>query len=75
LPFDEDQFDRALSMLVLHFVSDPHQAEREMLRVVRPGGIVAATVWDTLGECRASASSGIPLPQSSLARSVGVAFP
>jgi ubiquinone/menaquinone biosynthesis C-methylase UbiE len=49
LPFGENQFDRALSMLVLHFVSDPHQAVREMLRVVRPGGIVAATVWDTFG--------------------------
>jgi ubiquinone/menaquinone biosynthesis C-methylase UbiE len=49
LPFGENQFDRALSMLVLHFVSDAHQAVREMVRVVRPGGIVAATVWDTLG--------------------------
>jgi ubiquinone/menaquinone biosynthesis C-methylase UbiE len=49
LPFGENQFDRALSMLVLHFVSDPHQAAAEMLRVVRPGGIVAATVWDTFG--------------------------
>jgi SAM-dependent methyltransferase len=49
LPFGENQFDRALSMLVLHFVSDPHQAAAEMLRVVRPGGTVAATVWDTFG--------------------------
>ena len=36
-------------MLVLHFVSDPRQAVAEMLRVVRPGGIVAASVWDTFG--------------------------
>ncbi len=49
LPFAEKQFDRALSMLVLHFVSDPVQAVREMRRVVRPGGVVAATVWDTFG--------------------------
>ncbi|MBR1092347.1 methyltransferase domain-containing protein [Bradyrhizobium manausense] len=49
LPFGENQFDRALSMLVLHFVSDPRKAVAEMFRVVRPGGVVAATVWDTFG--------------------------
>ncbi len=49
LPFGDNQFDRALSMLVLHFVSDAHQAVSEMRRVVRPGGVVAATVWDTFG--------------------------
>jgi SAM-dependent methyltransferase len=49
LPFGENQFDRALSMLVLHFVSDARQAVAEMFRVVRPGGVVAATVWDTFG--------------------------
>ncbi|CAN5401882.1 class I SAM-dependent methyltransferase [soil metagenome] len=49
IPFGEDQFDRALSMLVLHFVPTPQKAVAEMLRVVRPGGIVAAAVWDTFG--------------------------
>jgi SAM-dependent methyltransferase len=49
IPFGENHFDRALSMLVLHFVPTPEQAVAEMLRVVRPGGIVAATVWDTFG--------------------------
>jgi len=49
LPFGDNQFDRALSMLVLHFVSNAHQAMSEMRRVVRPGGVVAATVWDTFG--------------------------
>jgi SAM-dependent methyltransferase len=37
------------SLLVLHFVSDPHQALREMRRVLRPGGTAAATVWDNYG--------------------------
>jgi ubiquinone/menaquinone biosynthesis C-methylase UbiE len=49
LPFEDGQFDRALSLLVLHFVSDPDKAIAEMRRVVRPGGVVAATVWDTFG--------------------------
>jgi SAM-dependent methyltransferase len=47
--FEDQQFDRALSLLVLHFVSDPAKAISEMRRVVRPGGVVAATVWDTFG--------------------------
>jgi SAM-dependent methyltransferase len=49
LTFDDRQFDRALSLLVLHFVSEPAKAISEMRRVVRPGGVVAATVWDTFG--------------------------
>jgi ubiquinone/menaquinone biosynthesis C-methylase UbiE len=49
LTFEDRQFDRALSLLVLHFVSDPAKAISEMRRVVRPGGVVAATVWDTFG--------------------------
>lgn len=49
LPFADAAFDRALSLLVLHFVSDAGQAARELRRVVRPGGIVAVSVWDTYG--------------------------
>jgi len=43
LPFPDGQFDRALSMLVLHFVSDPQRAVAEMRRVVRANGTAAAT--------------------------------
>ena len=49
LQFVDAQFDRALSMLVLHFVSDPERAIAEMRRVLRPEGIAAATVWDNFG--------------------------
>jgi SAM-dependent methyltransferase len=49
LLFEDRQFDRALSLLVLHFVPDYAKAISEMRRVVRPGGVVAATVWDTFG--------------------------
>jgi SAM-dependent methyltransferase len=49
LPFADDRFDAALAQLVLHFVTDPPEAAREMKRVVRPGGAVAACVWDVDG--------------------------
>ena len=46
LPFPDDAFDRTLSMLVLNFVPDPAAALQQMIRVTRPGGVVAAAVWD-----------------------------
>lgn len=46
LRFDADRFDAAVSGLVLNFVSRPDRAVAEMVRVVRPSGIVAAYVWD-----------------------------
>ncbi|MDQ3738113.1 MAG: class I SAM-dependent methyltransferase [Actinomycetota bacterium] len=46
IPFDDAGVDVALAQLVLHFVSDPTAAARELRRVVRPGGTVAACVWD-----------------------------
>jgi ubiquinone/menaquinone biosynthesis C-methylase UbiE len=38
-----------LSSLVLQFVPEPDRAIREMRRVTRSGGIVAAATWDTRG--------------------------
>ena len=49
LPFEDDTFDVALAQLVFHFVSDPATAVSEMARVTRPGGRVAACVWDFTG--------------------------
>jgi SAM-dependent methyltransferase len=49
LPYGDEEFDGAYSLLVLHFVSDPHRAVREMRRVLRPGATAAATVWDNYG--------------------------
>jgi SAM-dependent methyltransferase len=46
LPFLDNTFDRTLSMLVLNFVPDPAVALDQMIRVTRPGGVVAAAVWD-----------------------------
>ncbi|MFS8147952.1 SAM-dependent methyltransferase [Rhizobium sp. R635] len=49
LPFENDRFDRAISLLMLHFVPEADKAVAEMARVVRPGGVVAAAVWDHYG--------------------------
>lgn len=49
LPFGDASFDRALALLVLHFVPEAGKAVAEMRRVVRSGGVVAAVVWDHLG--------------------------
>jgi ubiquinone/menaquinone biosynthesis C-methylase UbiE len=49
LPFEGGTFDRALALLVLHFVPEAGKAVAEMCRVVRSGGVVAAAVWDHLG--------------------------
>lgn len=46
LPFDDGAFDAALAQLVVPFMADPAAGIREMRRVTRPGGIVAATAWD-----------------------------
>lgn len=49
LPFEDGHFDRAMALLVLHFVPEAPTAIAEMRRVVKPGGVVAAAVWDHYG--------------------------
>jgi SAM-dependent methyltransferase len=49
LPFEDDAFDAALAQLVVQFMNDPVAGLREMARVTRPGGVVAACVWDRGG--------------------------
>ncbi len=49
LPFADDSFDVSLAQLVVQFMTDPAAGLREMSRVTRPGGIVAACVWDRGG--------------------------
>jgi SAM-dependent methyltransferase len=49
LPFSDDAFDASLAQLVVHFMADPVAGLAEMRRVTRPGGVVAACVWDLAG--------------------------
>ncbi len=46
LPWADGAFDAALSSLVIGFMRDPDQGVAEMARVTRPGGTVAACMWD-----------------------------
>ena len=68
LPYPDRSFDAAAMALVISFVPDPIKAVTEMMRVVRPGGWVAAYMWDLPG-------GGIPVePMFRALRSLGIAL-
>jgi SAM-dependent methyltransferase len=50
LPFPDDRFDAAAMALVIFFVPEPEKGLAEMVRVVRPGGLVTAYAWDIPGD-------------------------
>ena len=45
LPFPDNSFDVVVSRLGAMFFPDSHAAVREMLRVAKPGGVLAFAVW------------------------------
>lgn len=50
LPLASASHDAAVAGLVLNFIPQPSRAVAEMARAVRPGGAVAAYVWDYAGK-------------------------
>jgi SAM-dependent methyltransferase len=50
LELANDSQDLAVSGLVLNFLPQPKRALDEVLRVIRPGGLVAGYVWDYAGK-------------------------
>lgn len=72
LQFADNSFDAVVCGYGVMHVPDPEEAMREMLRVVRPGGRVAITVWDSrtpnngfglvYGAVRAHGNMNVPLP-------------
>jgi SAM-dependent methyltransferase len=49
LPVADGSFDAVVSGLALNFVPQPDRAAAEIARVVAPGGVTAAYVWDYAG--------------------------
>jgi SAM-dependent methyltransferase len=49
LPFPAQRFDAAVMALVVVFLPNPAKGIEEMVRVVRPGGMVASYIWDLPG--------------------------
>jgi SAM-dependent methyltransferase len=49
LDLPDGSYDRCYSLLALNFVPQPLRAVQEMRRVTRPGGTIAAAVWDFAG--------------------------
>jgi len=46
LPFPDSRFDAAVMALAIFYVPEPPKGVAEMVRVVAPGGMVAAYIWD-----------------------------
>jgi SAM-dependent methyltransferase len=44
--FANGAFDASVSLLVFNFIPDPKKALLEIRRVTKPGGVIAAAVWD-----------------------------
>ncbi|MBI5103800.1 MAG: methyltransferase domain-containing protein, partial [Solirubrobacterales bacterium] len=78
LPFPGGAFDRTLSQLVVNFLANAPAGVHEMARVTRPGGTVAAAVWDYAGEMtllRALWDAAVALDPAAAAQDEGRSMP
>jgi ubiquinone/menaquinone biosynthesis C-methylase UbiE len=73
LPFPDASFDAVLAQLVVDGMADARHGVAEMRRVARPGGVVAASIWDFEGGMtllRAAWNAALAL-DADMARSFG----
>ncbi len=49
LPYDDNHFDIVISQAVFEHISEPDRVAQELLRVVKPGGLIAAITPNKLG--------------------------
>ena len=78
LPVKDREFDTVVAGLVVNFVPDMAKAAAEMARVTRPGGTVAAYVWDYSGEMqmmRRFWDAAVALDPAALDKDEGRRFP
>ncbi|MCA1369749.1 methyltransferase domain-containing protein [Bradyrhizobium sp. BRP14] len=72
LPFEADSFDAVVCCYGIIHVPDPHTALSEMHRVLKPGGYLAASVWEApkpsngfgllFGAIKRHGNPDVPLP-------------
>lgn len=77
LRFPDNSFDAAVAGLVLNFITDSPKGVREMHRVVRHGGVVAACVWaygEGMGMLRKFWDAAAALEPSARSLDEGVRF-
>lgn len=78
IPLANASIDATVCGLVLNFVPDPRAALLEMARVTRPGGTVAAYVWDYAGKMelmRLFWDAAVELDAAAAMLDEGVRFP
>ena len=54
LPFDDQSFDRVLSLFAVIFTDEPQRAAQEILRVLKPTGKALITTWEPTGAMHAA---------------------
>ena len=65
LPFEDERFDKAVSMTALEFVEDAKGAVADLFRVTKKGGVIVVTTLNSL-------SPGLPAEKSRRKRSLTV---